>query len=220
MIHNNNKQKKPFSWKQLLRDVGIIVSILGVLTSIFIAREANQGAKQSNKIAQQSLDNTEKRFVIERRPYLSLKPVKFTKNDRYILAKETKDGFEIEVQFEMYNSGQTPATNIRIPDKICVSGLDGLNKSEDFKIQCVNRLGTTALAPQEFFYIGTGIEYKMSNKQDVLDNLKRIENNQFSFLVNMVIFYSSNLDSSQEYKTLESVRFWSDDIDAIRSEMI
>jgi hypothetical protein len=83
------------------------------LTSIFALLIAVRSCYLSN----QSLDVAKKSNEIANRPYLALKPIKFSDTNTYlkITADYNKLSLSVEATFEIINLGKTPAKNVLCP---------------------------------------------------------------------------------------------------------
>lgn len=187
--------------------VSNIIKFLGwlaiLLISIFAlvqSNTSNETAKESNKIAKESL-------VASQRPYLTIVPRKYEENDSFIFAKETTNGIELKTKFELINNGNSIAKDIKTSDMI-------LTQHETFntepqiilenKINC-EKPGTISLAPSESVFIEIGGETPILDKRAVIDVLEKIKKNEFSFPFALEVYYSSDLEHVIQGKTAVSL---------------
>ena len=93
-----------------------LIAILIAWRSCYISQEARDTSRESNKIAEEALNNTKKSFVTSHRPYLSLEPLEL--KDGFLLTREKDKNLELEFGFVVKNTGKVPAKNIRIPEDV------------------------------------------------------------------------------------------------------
>ena len=148
--------------------IASVVSLIALIASIkacSISDAAKRAAEDSNRISHEALENSKRVFALEKRPYLTLKPVKFSDTATFLKVRTDELVVTTEVCFEMINNGQTPAKNISFPGTLAVSTepavlVPGANPQVKMPLPI-------ALGPSQSHTTTLSIGIKMSSQQAV-----------------------------------------------------
>jgi hypothetical protein len=159
--------------------LAIIISIIALGISI-----------KSCSLSQQALEFTN-------RPYLALKPVKFTDSESYIKIEEKPDklSYSVTVKQEITNLGKTPAINV------------DCHKDSTFNI-----------GPGENHLIVFVNFFNNKNHNDLLKDLEWYNSGEGFITSDIQAGYSSILDLSKQYKIRVSYKIYKDKIILLRSD--
>jgi len=160
---------------------------------------------------------------ITNRPYLTIKPVKFTKSDNYleITNDPKKNSISLKTKFELTNLGKTPATDVKCPEHALSSILDVNNPNNQ------NAEFPVPFTPCPKADIGPGDTHKMvlimtvqkNNRQDMKTDSDYFNSGKGYIVWTTPITYSSIYDRSKEYSVEVSYKVYKDQIIFIKSDV-
>ena len=137
-----------------------------------------------------ALYHSDKTFILLNRPYLTTAPIKNEADLYYNLSLEE---FSISGYYEIYNAGNTPAINIKIPGMI-VKG----DFIETVTKNVVNQL-PISLGPKQKAKLGFYVRFKLKSDSNT-------KGGTLNFVVQVPIHYGSLLPA-EEYKTIDTYEY-------------
>lgn len=151
----------------------------------------NISSGTANDIAKQEL-------VLAQRPYVVIEPVRFPDTGHYISLTEESDELRLRVLFKFTNTGNSIAKNVKTSDIVWTIGISQAKATLERipppnQIKCLPTTGQNDLAPGDFTHFSLNIEFPKVQKEILLNTLKNFENDQFSFPVNLEVYYESDL---------------------------
>ncbi|MFH1674227.1 MAG: hypothetical protein ABIF87_12480 [Pseudomonadota bacterium] len=214
------KQKKVTIALSIVIAIATLVYTGFTCWSVTVMKDSNQIQSQSSLIMQNSNDiqsqsvsamreanEIQKIFLeLKTRPYLSIEPVKDDKTGFYFKANLAADILEIEVQFTVFNMGDTPATKILPPN---FQPLGGLTLAQDASVDPGPAI---SLGPRDkqnhplHFKFGG----KSGNNKAVKDFLRDLTSGETAIEISYSQTYSSILPDSKSYKTQIKYRLFRD----------
>jgi len=198
----------------IIAGISIVFSVL----ALFETKNNNKLVGEANKLSRQALDSVEENFIIEKRPYLNIEPIKFGNDNHYIVAARNDNKIKMQMRIEVYNSGFMPAKKIQILDFNALANEEfGKIDVEKPPLECEGM--TLAAGDSVYMVVNMNLDLEKSDEQNIIKTLEEIKNNQFYIPLNVIISYTSDLDPLREHKTLKIFRVWTDRVNIIRSEM-
>lgn len=181
-------------WEKI-KSIGIVISIILSVFSVAQSYSANKISKQSLTVVQ--------------RPHLAVKPTKFKEIDKYIYAKKIDGGIELKVQFEITNTGNSTAKNIKTSD---VYFSTYVKLSPNKKPTLVNEVkceapGSPTLVPGESVFIEIGGAFLTNDEKIIKETLNKITKNELSWPFSVEFYYNYEINAKRG-KTALSLLMW------------
>lgn len=95
---------------------GNIISLIAAGIAMCVSIRSCSVANDANKIAKESLEQTDIQFYKANRPYLLIVPQKFKDSNECIKTESTENELKFQLRLNITNGGNAVAENIRIPD--------------------------------------------------------------------------------------------------------
>ncbi len=160
---------------------------------------------------------------ITNRPYLTIKPIKFSKSENYleITSDSKKNAIAIKTKFEITNLGKTPATDVKCPEHALSSFLDANNpnkKNAEFSVP-FTPCPKADIGPSDTHKMVLQMTVEKSNRQDMMTDLDYFNSGKGYIEWTTPITYSSIYDRSKEYSIEVSYKVYKDQIIFIKSDV-
>jgi len=180
----------------LLKNISLALSIIAIAISALSYLEA----RKSNQIAADALFTTKSNFQVESRPYLSVFPERFTQNNKFIRIETSTDSFRVFFNFKLQNNGKLPAKDIHAPNNVALIGRPG--QSDKLESFSYDSGASNDLSPGDYIYAVVSLEFGGITNKDVIENVRRFNNDELSYPSIVPFWYKSNASDSPQYKTI------------------
>lgn len=180
------------------------IEIFGIIAALILSSLSYSTSRNSNNIAQDALRISQSNFDLEKRPYLSIRPIKFKETEKYMDLKTAGNSLTIKFQFQIQNDGQLPAIDIDVPDSMNI-----MTMGEDIKAIVMDRSneqsGNIALTQGDHFVFSTSVTKNNLSKATIDKTLEDFRNGILSYPMTVFVSYKGNSQSQINYKTTSFV---------------
>ncbi len=195
-------------WKWLATTIFAVFALLISLKSCDIADD-------SNEIANNALELSQKQFYQINKPFLGIKAKRFDSDSYFKIRVEGKT-VEIKVKFEIKNLGNAAAVNIHFPDRAAIPK-KLLEQGGLFQFNIPKNL---VLGPNDNFSMYIEIKLQFENDKIGKLNYTNFGKKEWEGIKLIIpLSYQSEIDNSVEFRLIELYHIKHNDVKILSSEL-
>lgn len=178
-----------FPWFNFITSLIAAFALVVSIWSLYYSHKATD-------ISEEALKQTKDIFIVENRPYLNIKLIKFKETDSYFRFIPKDKTFHLAVQFKVSNEGKAPAVDVSVPLS-SFRGVEVPGCEKSFELSPPPNI-TLGHGETKAYVWDNEIGYGDFNAEKIR---QQIETNQLSVEVSMLLRYKSSLEDKRVYES-------------------
>jgi len=176
-------------WKWLGATLGSLAAVVAAGATVrtcYVHNQRNEDARRQ--------------FVLDQRPWLEVKPVKYVEEDSFIRYVELSKAVEARTLFKLTNRGKQTARNVVVPVRGGNAYLYDTKTNLTHQVEMITSMPDTShdIAPSETYWIQIRVFIPTDTPTETIADWGTRE---YPAELVLVVNYDSPVDSSQHYQT-------------------